>query len=182
MKKVIDWEAIEREYRAGQFSVVEIARQHKISHTAIQKRSKRDGWKRDLTDKVRREIKSRMVAEVAGEVAGEVAPEVAESNARQAVDVAAARGIAVLREHRGDIARLRRIAAELARRLEERVMNGPGELECIGDKESLSDMLEKLSRVGTRVTQLERQAFNLNDAPPSDGQTYIERDRLDLET
>ena len=42
-RPAIDWEKIEREYRAGQLSVVEIGRQHGISHTAINKRAKRDG-------------------------------------------------------------------------------------------------------------------------------------------
>jgi DNA-binding Lrp family transcriptional regulator len=37
----VDWEAIEREYRAGQLSVREIARQQGLSHTAINKRAKR---------------------------------------------------------------------------------------------------------------------------------------------
>jgi hypothetical protein len=35
-----DWDAIEREYRAGQLSIKELARQHKLSDTAIHKRAK----------------------------------------------------------------------------------------------------------------------------------------------
>ncbi len=170
----IDWEAIEREYRAGQLSVVEIARQNKISHTAIQKRAAKGHWQRDLTDKVRREARARLAAEVA-EVAPEVANQVAENNARKAVDDAAARTVAIVREHRQDIARLRRIAAELARRLEDRLTNGPGALECVGDKESLSDVLEKLSRAGTRLIQLERQAFNLDAETPLARYTISDR-------
>ena len=43
-KAPTDWEAIEREYRAGQLSVREIARQHDVSAPAIVKRAKRLGW------------------------------------------------------------------------------------------------------------------------------------------
>ena len=47
-----DWEAIERAYRAGLLSIREIASAHEVSHTAINKRAKRDGWERDLSEKI----------------------------------------------------------------------------------------------------------------------------------
>ena len=46
-KPAIDWEAVEREYRAGQLSNRMIAEKHNISDTAIRKRAKRDGWERE---------------------------------------------------------------------------------------------------------------------------------------
>lgn len=46
-KPAIDWEAVEREYRAGQLSNRMIAEKHGISDTAIRKRAKRDGWERE---------------------------------------------------------------------------------------------------------------------------------------
>jgi hypothetical protein len=49
-RKSVDWKAIEREYRAGQLTVVGIGCQHGLSHTAINKRAKRDGWTRNLAD------------------------------------------------------------------------------------------------------------------------------------
>ena len=46
-KPAIDWEAVEREYRAGQLSNRMIAEKHGISDTAIRKRAKRDRWERE---------------------------------------------------------------------------------------------------------------------------------------
>lgn len=43
-----DWERIEADYRAGLLSVREIAAANGVSHVAIGKRVKRDGWERDL--------------------------------------------------------------------------------------------------------------------------------------
>jgi len=48
-----DWEAIESAYRAGLMSIREIASQHGITHGAINKREKRDGWERDLKAKIK---------------------------------------------------------------------------------------------------------------------------------
>lgn len=51
-KKFVDWELIERDYRAGIKTLRQIAEEQGVSHTAIQKRAKRDDWSRDLTQKV----------------------------------------------------------------------------------------------------------------------------------
>lgn len=46
-KPAIDWEAAERDFRAGQLSNRMIAEKHGVSETAIRKRAKRDGWERE---------------------------------------------------------------------------------------------------------------------------------------
>lgn len=46
-KPAIDWEAVERDYRAGILSVREIGAKCGCTHTAINKRAKRDGWERE---------------------------------------------------------------------------------------------------------------------------------------
>ena len=51
-KKVIDWEAIERDYRAGILSLREIAAVHGCSHVAISKRARAEAWARDLAAKI----------------------------------------------------------------------------------------------------------------------------------
>lgn len=53
MFKRPDWEAIESAYRAGVMSIREIASQYEITHQAISKRAKKEGWERDLKAKVK---------------------------------------------------------------------------------------------------------------------------------
>lgn len=48
-----DWERIEQLFRAGLLSVREIAAACGVSHTAINKRSKTEGWDRDLNAKIK---------------------------------------------------------------------------------------------------------------------------------
>lgn len=47
-----DWERIELDYRAGVKTLRQIAEEHGITHGAINKRAKRDGWARDLSAKI----------------------------------------------------------------------------------------------------------------------------------
>jgi len=51
-KQALDWEAIERDYRAGLLSIREIAVRHGCTHTAINRRAKVRDWERDLKPKI----------------------------------------------------------------------------------------------------------------------------------
>ena len=44
----LDWQAIEADYRAGRSSVRDIAGRHSVSHTAINKRARAEGWRRSV--------------------------------------------------------------------------------------------------------------------------------------
>lgn len=171
MASTVDWEAIEREYRAGQLSVSEIGRQHGVSHTAINKRAKKEAWKRDLTKRVRQEVSSRLVSD-----------EVSEANAQEAVETAAARGVELVRQHRGLLSRSNRIVQKLLDELESGTDNADEieeeiEAETIGDRNpqrrnamlravslpSRAATARELSQTLKNVIPLERQAFNLDD-------------------
>lgn len=171
MAKTTDWEAIEREFRAGQLSTREIARQHDISHAAINKRAKAEGWTKDLAAKVRREVSNRLVS-----------TQVSNGNAREAVETAAARGVELVRQHQASLGRANRIAETLMAELE-RGCDRIDEIEDAIADETASDananrrnaMLKAVSlpsRAGTlrelsqalkNLIPLERQAFNLDD-------------------
>ena len=47
--RIIDWERIELDYRAGIKTLRQIAEEHGITHGAVNKRAARDGWQRDLS-------------------------------------------------------------------------------------------------------------------------------------
>lgn len=168
----VDWEAIEREYRAGQLSVSEIARQQGVSHTAINKRAKKEGWTRNLAHKVRQEVSARLVS-----------PEVSASNARQAIETAAARGVELVRQHQSSLGRANRIAETLMAELE-RGCDRIEEIEAAIDDETSEDAnsnrrnamlkavslptraatLRELSQALKNLIPLERQAFSLDDS------------------
>ena len=144
-KPKTDWEAIEREYRAGQLSVSEIGRIYGISHTAINKKAKKEGWLRNLADRVREAVSAKLVsAQVSDET----------KSAKQAVEEAATRVVQIITGHQTRIGRSQKISDKLLDELE-------------ADTEtSLKDrsvILGNLSAAMKTLIGLERQAFNLSD-------------------
>jgi hypothetical protein len=132
-KKAPDWERIEEDYRAGVLSIREIAAAHQISHTAIQKRAKRDGWSRDLAAKIQAKADSLVAKEA---VASQVATETAATE--RLIVEANAEAIAQVRlSHRTDIGRARKLCLALL-----------GELEVASEErmtvEGLADALHQL--------------------------------------
>lgn len=170
-KRTIDWEAIEREYRAGQLSIREIARQHSLSDNSIRKRAKDQEWERDLTQQVREKVRGDLVR-----------GEVRTIDAKEAVKAAAARGVEVVRSHRADIQAGRNIVGSLMQELIDEA-DHIHDIEQAIDEDTKSDrdgkrkaaMLKAVSlptRAGVmrdlsvalkNLIPLERQAFNLDE-------------------
>lgn len=85
----VDWEAVERHYRAGVLSVSQIAADYKVSRPAIEKRATIHGWVRNLSEKIAQSAEEKIVSRVAAkEVADKVAgaPHPATLTERQTVD------------------------------------------------------------------------------------------------
>lgn len=157
-----DWEAIEREYRAGQLSIRAIATAHGVSEGAIRKKAKAEGWTRALAEKVRDAVREKLVRTDAesGTQEGTHSQRASDS---KIVEAAALRGLEIVTSHRKDIKQLHGLKRVLADRLSVVLHGGEPDGPCLGEKESPSDLLEKLSRVTARLIPLERQAHNLDE-------------------
>lgn len=59
-KKHVDWELIEKDYRAGIKTLRQIAEERGVSHVAIQKKAKQFGWTRDLSEKIQAKAKEKV--------------------------------------------------------------------------------------------------------------------------
>ena len=51
-RRDIDWDAVERDYRTGTFSLRELAERHRCSHSAIANFAGRHGWIRNPSPSV----------------------------------------------------------------------------------------------------------------------------------
>lgn len=170
-----DWEAIAREYRAGQVSVRAIGNLYGVSHTAIAKKAKAEGWSRDLACEVRSAVNNKLVSK---EVANPNA------NADEIIEAAAARGVAIVENHRKDIAALRDAEAKLIAEIH----GNPAKLYLaqyrgnIVEKEvsltasERASALQALASVQHKRIALERQAYNLDDAERDAKKMIVELD------
>lgn len=112
--KVIDWERIELDYRAGIKTLRQIADEGGISHVAVNKRAKRDGWTRDLAVKIQAKadelVTKSLVTTVVTAEARLAERQVIEANAQAVADIRLA--------HRHDIRRARTLTNSLLAELE----------------------------------------------------------------
>lgn len=177
-----DWEAIERAYRAGLLSIREIASAQGITHGAVNKRAKRDGWERDLKAKIKAKadslVSKRTVSTEVSTKTADTEREIIELNAEVIANIRMA--------HRGDISRSRRLTNKLLDELEALTDEQGTIKELIAqlkdsdrnDGEGMSDVLALANKMGAlpsrtktmkelaetlkTLVALERQAYDLD--------------------
>lgn len=177
-----DWERIELDYRAGVKTLRQIAGEHGITHAAIAKRAKAQGWERDLSLKIQAKadqlVTKAMVTKVVTTETKVSERQVVEANAIAIADVRLA--------HRKDIHRTRSITMALLEELEQHTgAENVAMLQSLGDmlrdedeygRDKLNDLYQKIISLPGRaktmkdlgdslrvLVALERQAFGLDD-------------------
>ena len=193
-KPAPDWEKIEADYRAGIKTLRQIAGEHGVSHVAINKRAKRDGWSRDLSAKIAAKADELVTK---GAVTSAVTTE-SRISEREIIDANAQAIVSVRLSHRRDIQRSRRIAMALLEELEQQaggeqvaMLEQLGELLRSEDdkgQDKLNDLYHKVISLPGRaktmkdlgeslrvLVTLERQAFGLDDKDqkPQDSLTTL---------
>lgn len=191
-----DWERIEQQFRAGVLSVREIAAAGGVSHTAINKRAKANGWDRNLKAKIQAKADALVSkAEVSTEVSKEtLATErgIVEANAQVIANVRIS--------HRTDIGRYRKLANSLLEELEGMTDNRDlfdqvGELlrsEDDNGQDKLNDLYQKVISLPSRTKTLkdlgdtlkvliglERQAYSIDEEQPVDDRSKLTEEELD---
>lgn len=151
--KKADWERIEIDYRAGVKSLREIAGEHGISEGAIRKRAKRDGWTRDLADKIQQRAEDLVRTQA---VRTEVRSE-QRATERQVIEANAEAVANVKMAHRSDISRARSIVNGLLDELQEMVGSDNATL-----LQELGDLLRSEDENGKdRLNDLYQQIISL---------------------
>ncbi len=110
-KKRTDWEAVERDYRAGILSNREIAERHGCSEGMVRKKAKNSvpPWERDLGAKIRQKADDLVRKQVA---AKEMTPEKVATE-REIIETNAQAIVSVRMSHRTDIASAKTLVMEL---------------------------------------------------------------------
>lgn len=184
--RVVDWERVEVQYRAGVMSTREIGAEHGVSHTAINKRAKAEGWTRDLSARV----KSMADAKVSRHLVSSAVAMETKITERLVLEVESDKVASVQIGHRKTIARGHALCEALLAELEAQtfdkvlmselgeLMRRPGEEDS---QDRLNDIYKKVistpGRVDTAkklietmksVVSMEREAYNINAIPAGD--------------
>ncbi len=177
-----DWEAIERDYRTGKYTLRELATKHGPSHQAIAKQAKKNGWTQDLSAAIRQATNAKLVDELVNQ-------EVAKGGQAVANTILAAAEIGknVIMGHRKGLAELTDVKQLLLNQIKSAAENMPDlaavieMVRCPDDngmdrandalrkamgRSALVDDLKKLADVDEKVRKGEREAFDLNTTPP----------------
>lgn len=183
-----DWTDIEHAYRAGRETLRAIAERNSISHVAIQKRAKRDGWVRDLAGKIAAKTEDLVTKDA---VTRQVTKESVVTE-REIVEANAELQANVIRAERKDITRYRGLVGKLFDELESTtdglaLMEQIGELMASPDEAGIDklnevyrkvislpgrvDMAKKLVETLEKLINAERKVFNIKeedqDKPPA---------------
>ena len=162
-RKQIDWERIELDYRAGVLSLREIAEKHpNTNHVAISRRAKKEGWVRDLSEKIKNKAEKIVTEQtVTADVTAKSSVsenEIIDSNARVIADVRLS--------HRKDIGKARTLANSLLEELEHQTINRE-DYESLGvllrseDErgiDKLNDLYMKVMSTPSRIVSMQKLA------------------------
>ena len=188
LKPKADWERIELDYRAGVKTLRQIAEEHGISHVAVNKRAKKDGWTRDLSAKIQAKADELVTkAEVTKSVTVET-----RITERVVIDGAGQALADVRLAHRSDIHRARRLVNALLDELEQQtdpgtlvLMQDLGKIMAVPDEKTGRDKLNELymaiislpERSKTmkmlaeslqKLVDMERTAFGMDKEAPAE--------------
>ncbi|WP_372874145.1 hypothetical protein [Pseudomonas sp.] len=161
-KPPIDWESIERDYRAGLLSLRGIADKHGSNEGTIRSRAKKHGWLRDLTEQVRSATQGKLSRNPSRD-------NVTQRDAREDADIieeASTRAASVILAHRVDLAQWRSIANKLCAVLSDMEVTKDNQTEFARSLNAGVDAQLK-------VIKGERQAYSLDDQQHED--TYEDR-------
>lgn len=182
-----DWERIELDYRAGIKTLRQIADENGITHGAINKRAKRDGWERDLSQKIQAKADALVSrAAVSSQVSADTKVReraVIDGNAQAVADVRLG--------HRKDARRVRQLTNRLMDELEQQTdpvtlaklqelaaaVVAPGEkpgrdrygelLDAVISLPERSKTLKVLAESLRVVVDMERTAFGMDKVDPA---------------
>ena len=199
-RRKVDYEALERDYRTGKFTLRELAEKHNLSHQAIAKRAKPQGWTQDLGEQIRQATSAKLVANLVNQEVARSGQAVANT-----VLVAAEINTQVILGHRKGLNRITRIKELLLDQIEQAAANLPELAEVIEmvrnpddngvdkandalrkalSRTGLVDDLKKLAEVDERVRKGEREAFNITgptDDEPGRRTKRVLLDFIDVE-
>ncbi len=174
----VDWEAVEREFRTGKFTNVELADRFKLDPATLSRKIKADRarddsrWQKDLSEVVRQATNAMLMADL---VKSEVKE--GQDQVNLTVKAAAEVGAQVIRQHRAKLAEVT-AGADRARAKVLELLEGVSD---IREAATAMGAIESWARITKTVVEKERQAFGLEDVAPANPLEAMSEAELEAE-
>lgn len=195
--KRTDWNRIERLYRAGLLSILEIARECNVPESNIRYHAKQKGWKRDLTDEMRARTRTKMVENLATVFdSGEAIDQLKKASDEELIEQAARTQVQVVREHQKTLGHGHSLTMRMLNELDATTTHR-GELEdmikstiaprrqgALLNALSLSGratIMRDLATAARLWVTLERQAFSIADDRDKENKQQEKLDQMTAE-
>lgn len=159
-RKRVDWEAVERDYRTGHYSQIELCTKHGIAEATLSRKIKRDreaipgAWARDLTEVVRQATNARVMAEL---VKSEVKD--GQVKVKDAVDHVAGLGANIILHQQRALESFERDVQEARSRL----LRMAESIADVKEAALVVQALESSGRTIQRIHDGQRKAHNLDE-------------------
>lgn len=167
-----DWDAVERDYRTGRFTLRELGAKHGVSHQSINDRAKRHGWTRDLAEQIRIATHARLAAQLVQQESDRAGRDLATT-----VLAAAEVNARVIQRHRQRLEALAR-DAELARK---KLMDLTETVSDAKEATTLVSAVEAAVRTEKILIEQERKSYRLDDEDNSRATVKPKRVVIDFE-
>lgn len=183
-KKTVDWESIEKDWRAGIKTKLQMSQEYGVSRAAIDKHFCRLGIERDLGEKIRQRADALVTQAAVDEVTRSVTQNRLVTTEKEIVEVNARNQADLILAHRKDIPRYQKLTAAIMAELEAQtgskelfdqlaeLMHSPDEKgvdklneiyrKVIATPQRV-DSFKKLTETYKILIGLERQAFGISD-------------------
>jgi len=179
-RRRVDWDAVERDYRTGKFTLRELATKHGPSYAEISRKAKKYAWTKDLREVIKQATNAALLQETVTKaqkdvtetvaVAAEVNKQVILGHRTDAKDVRATAidlltelgSIKMLAEEQELLAEI--LAGEDAQPVD--VAKARATVRKALDVHARINSIKTLAEAFTKVHAMERQANDLDNAPP----------------
>jgi hypothetical protein len=158
-RKRVDWEAVERDYRATQMTLRELGTKHGCDHSAIKRKADKLQWSRDLGSAVRQATNAALIESTVTSVANK-----AQQGVTNAVLAAAEVNKQIILSHRD---RLRQMQAD-ADLVRWKLLQMVDMVSDVKEAATLVGAFESSARTGRIVIEAERKAFGLDELQPEE--------------
>lgn len=187
-KPRVDWDAVERDYRATQMTLRELEAKHGITNSRIAQKAKAGAWTRDLLPAIRQATDARLIQAAVSEELSKQSTQATQSLSN-VVLAAAEVNTQIILGHRHGLNRITAIkdvlldqieqaarlmpdlaeVIEMARSEDDRGMDKANDaMKKAMARSSLVDDLKKLAEIDERVRKGEREAFSIENGQQDD--------------